>query len=164
MKKEIYYIGGLLIVIVLLSVFRKPVKEVVTKKLSRGYRNNNPGNIVKTKTKWKGEIASKDKRFKTFINMEYGYRAIFVTLNSYIRKGFNTISKIINRYAPPHENVTSAYVKHVSEETGIPKDEPIEFAETDKIKKIVASISRIENGIKPNLNQIEEGYKLYMTA
>lgn len=165
-KTEDMKTDNLLILIVgialLLLLTRKPIKKA----LSRGYRNNNPGNIVLTFKSgkpffWTGEIKGTDKRFKKFRSMEYGYRAIFITLRSYIGKGVNTIEKIINRYAPPHENVTSSYVKHVSEETGIPINKVVSMSDISKIKAIVKSISRIENGIKPDVSQIEAGYKLF---
>jgi hypothetical protein len=132
--------------------------------MTRGYKNHNPGNIELTTSKWKGEIIGNDKRFKTFINMEYGYRAIFILLQSYFEKGFNTIEKIINRYAPPVENVTSSYINTVSKRTGINPTDKIDWYNIKDIKNIVAAISFVENGIEPNLTQIEDGYKLLKTA
>lgn len=132
--------------------------------MTRGYRNKNPGNIILTKEKWKGEIPGSDKRFKTFINMEYGYRGIFIVLQSYFEKGFNTIEKIINRYAPPVENVTTSYIETVSKKTGINPKTKIDWYNVKDIKNIVAAISYVENGIEPDLKQIEDGYKLLMTA
>jgi hypothetical protein len=96
--------------------------------------------------------------------MEYGYRGIFIVLQSYFEKGFNTIEKIINRYAPPSENVTSNYVRFVSDKTGIKKDTKIDWYNLPDIKKIVAAISQYENDIVPDPLQIEAGYKLLMTA
>jgi hypothetical protein len=151
-----------LIGLVLFSLFRKPVKKTIDMALSRGYRNNNPGNIVLTPGSfWRGEIAGTDKRFKTFESMEYGYRGIFVTLNSYIRKGFDTIEKIINRYAPPHENQTLSYAKTVSNMTGISLTTPVSFQNPEEIIKIVAAISFVENGIQADLEQILKGYQLF---
>lgn len=163
MKKQIILILSLLAFVILLISFRKPIKMEISK-LSRGYKNHNPGNIVLTKEKWKGEITGTDKKFKTFINMEFGYRGIFIVLQSYFEKGFNTIEKIINRYAPPFENVTLNYVRFVSEKTGIKKDKKIDWYNLPDIKKIVAAISQYENNIVPDPLQIEDGYKLLMTA
>jgi hypothetical protein len=163
MNKKYIIILSLFAFIVLLITFRKPIKMEISK-LSRGYKNRNPGNIVLTKEKWKGEISGPDKKFKTFINMEYGYRGIFIVLQSYFEKGFNTIEKIINRYAPPSENVTSNYVKFISDKTGIKKDTKIDWYNLPDIKKIVAAISQYENDIVPDPLQIEAGYKLLMTA
>ncbi len=162
MKKSEIILIILVGVTLVLLLSKKPIKKAMT----RGYRNNNPGNIVKTftgdtQTFWTGEIKGDDERFKKFKNMEYGYRGIFIVLRSYMRKGVDTIEEIINRYAPPHENVTSSYVKHVAERTGIPKDQQLSINDVDKVKSIVREISYIENGIKPDLEEIEKGYKLF---
>jgi len=160
MKKEYYILGA---IILLFIIFRKKIgsgMETIKSKLPRGLRNNNPGNIRLTKTMWQGEVKGKDKSFKTFVSMAYGYRAIFVLLRSYIQKGYNTIEKIINRYAPPSENVTSRYVKHVSERTGIPKNKKLDFHDSEDMIKIVAAISRSENGVKADMSKVMEGFKL----
>jgi hypothetical protein len=156
MKKDTIIILIFSSIIALLIFFRKPIKKIMT----RGYRNNNPGNIRLTTKKWIGEIDGTDKDFKTFKSMPYGYRAIFALLREYISKGYDTIEKIINRYAPPSENITSAYVKTVEKRTGIDKNRLISFNEIDIIFKLVNSISYVENGIEPNQNDINEGYKL----
>ena len=45
--------------------------------MSRGLRNNNPGNIRRDRDKWQGEIVpSQDQSFKQFSSMAYGYRAL----------------------------------------------------------------------------------------
>jgi len=161
MKKYFLVFG--LVAIGLFLIYRKKIGSTMTtiaSNLPRGLRNKNPGNIRLTKTMWQGEVKGTDKSFKTFINMAYGYRAIFVLLRSYIDKGFDTIEKIINRYAPPSENVTSRYVKNVSERTGIDKNKKISFADSDSIKKIVAAISKSENGVNADLTEVEKGYNL----
>ena len=40
-------------------------------------------------------------------------------------QGFYTIRMIINKWAPPNENLTSTYIENVSRLTGIAPDEPI---------------------------------------
>lgn len=162
MKRSEIILIFLVGITLLLLLTKKPIKKAMT----RGYRNNNPGNIVKTfkgdsQTFWTGEIKGDDKRFKKFKNMEWGYRAIFIVLRSYMSKGVNTIASIINRYAPPHENLTSSYARHVSERTGIPIDEILSMSDVDKVKAIVREISYIENGITPDTKEIEEGYRLF---
>ena len=47
---------------------------------SRGLRNNNPLNIRQSGEQFQGEIKGKDKSFKTFSSLSYGYRAGFVIL------------------------------------------------------------------------------------
>ena len=72
-------------------------------KVPRGIRNNNPLNIIRTKTVWMGMAKEqRDKKFVTFEKMEYGWRAAFVLLTrTYYRKyHLDTIRKIITRWAP----------------------------------------------------------------
>ena len=57
-------------------------------------RNRNPGNIRRSATKYLGEVApSRDAAFKQFETMAWGYRAMFVLLDSYSRKGYRTIRR-----------------------------------------------------------------------
>ena len=118
MKKEyIIYIGAAIFA-ALLFYKRKEITKSI-KGMTRGYRNNNFGNIVKTfakgiQTFWTGEIKGSDERFKTFKDAAHGYRAIFVLLDSYLNKGRNTIEKIISVYAPSNENNTNGYINRVS--------------------------------------------------
>ena len=82
--------------------------------LPRGLRNNNPGNIRISPTRYKGEIVpSSDRAFKQFKSRGWGYRAIFVLLESYHKRGIRTIRQIISRYAPSFENDTEKYISSV---------------------------------------------------
>lgn len=97
------------------------------KTLPRGMRNRNPGNIRRSATKYLGEVApSRDAAFKQFETMAWGYRAMFVLLDSYSRKGYRTIRQMVSRYAPPIENHTENYIRCVSEWSGICADEPLD--------------------------------------
>lgn len=158
MKKDWTIIIILSVIVIVLITFRKPIKMA----LSRGYKNKNPGNIRLTSgAMWKGEIKGTDKDFKTFKSMGFGYRAILVTLSSYFKKGFNTIEKIISRYAPGSENNTNAYITTVSSLTNINKDTVLDFGDEFTIKKIISAISYVENGIKADPLQVDEGFRLY---
>ena len=47
--------------------------------MSRGLANCSPGNIRQSKTRYQGEVVpSRDKAFKQFQTMAWGYRAMFV--------------------------------------------------------------------------------------
>ncbi|MFN6998960.1 MAG: structural protein, partial [Elioraea tepidiphila] len=90
-------------------------------KLSRGYRNRNPGNIEHLPTnKWLGlETPPSDGRFCRFRSHQHGIRALALLLQSYQdRHGLRTIAGIINRWAPGSENDTAAYIAHVARLTG----------------------------------------------
>lgn len=84
-------------------------------KVTRGIRNNNPGNVRLTATRWKGQIRpGSDKEFCVFSSMEYGIRALIVTLRTYVvKRKVNTVRKMISRWAPANENHTEAYIKYI---------------------------------------------------
>ena len=103
----------------------------------RGIRNNNPLNIRLSSDKWQGQINPSgngnvngngnnsspkgDAEFVQFYTMEYGWRAAFVILcrTYYGKYGLKTIRDIVSRWAPAKENNTEAYIRHVSDYTGI---------------------------------------------
>ena len=97
--------------------------------LPRGIRNNNPLNIRRTaKDQWKGLRAQQtDASFCQFERLEFGWRAAFylLTRTYYHKYRLFTIRAIINKWAPPRENLTETYIQNVSRLTGIPPDEPI---------------------------------------
>jgi hypothetical protein len=83
---------------------------------TRGERNNNPGNIERNATKWVGmaEDQSRDFRFVIFTDPKYGIRAIAKIMKSYGHLyDCDTISEIINKWAPSVENDTKAYIDAV---------------------------------------------------
>lgn len=134
----------------------------------RGLRNNNPLNIEKTKggNQWQGEIVpSKDSRFAQFTSIAYGYRAAFKLLNNYQRNyGIDTIRKMISRWAPSNENHTEAYVKAVSDRSGVPADGRITTTNHDVMVPVVAAMSFVENGVEANIADVEAGWKLFIEA
>lgn len=82
--------------------------------ISRGIRNNNPGNIRRSSSRWLGMTMYKtDKEFVQFTSMDYGLRALMVLIRNYIKNGYNTPYKIIHRYAPQTENNTAGYLLFV---------------------------------------------------
>ena len=94
-------------------------------KLPRGIRNNNPLNIRKSGDKWQGlKTLQEDKEFFQFETIEWGWRAAFVILcrTYYGKYKLKTIRDIVTRWAPPKENNTEAYIRHVSDYTGIGPD------------------------------------------
>lgn len=128
---------------------------------TRGYLNNNPGNIEINKDKFQGEvIPSRDKRFKQFQSMAYGYRAMFVTLDTYRKRGRNTIEKIITAWAPAVENHTELYIKSVEKWSGIPRNHILTANSGEEYIKIVAAMSRMENGIEADMSDVNRGFTL----
>lgn len=135
-------------------------------KLSRGLRNNNPGNIRHSNiTKWKGQSAEQpDKSFVHFDTMEYGYRAMAKTLLTYYRKHkLNTIRDIISRWAPSNENNTEAYIRSVSNSMSLGPEKPFKVDEQPMLVSLCAAISKVENGVSANRYHVEKGVELALS-
>jgi|DewCreStandDraft_4_1066084.scaffolds.fasta_scaffold05366_6 hypothetical protein len=115
--------------------------------LPRGIRNNNPGNIERTGTRWRGMAAEQsDPRFVVFEAPEWGLRAMARILKNDILAGRNTVRALIYEWAPPTENVTDAYVVAVARALGVGPDEPIGL---DRLPALMRAITRHENGVDP---------------
>lgn len=130
--------------------------------LPRGLRNCNPGNIRKSKQAWVG-LADKqpDKEFFTFRSMAYGYRALIKTLRTYrILHGCITVKDMITRWAPPAENDTAAYIRAVCLDMQVPESYPVSLDDKAALVQLAAAISKHENGIEANLEDVEAGYEL----
>jgi hypothetical protein len=138
-------------------------------KLPRGLRNNNPGNIED------GDFArglpgyqGSDGRFAVFDSMESGQAAKGALLQSYGRRGFNTVEKVIGRWAPPSENDTGSYVQFVSQRLGVDPRQPLDLNDPGVVSSLQAAISERENGVPamPNLASMsdEELVALYQQS
>jgi len=123
------------------------VRQARRQNLPRGIRNNNPGNIEKSNTKWDGKAKGEDSRFETFATPEYGIRAMAKVLLTYQRKyGINTVEGIINRWAPPVENNTDSYINHVSQMTGLKRDQELDLTKNaGQLFKLTKAIIKHEN-------------------
>lgn len=130
--------------------------------MARGLRNNNPLNIRHNSDRFVGEVAGVDKAFKTFKDMAHGYRAAFVTLGTYLlRDKRNTIEKIISAWAPPEDNNdTEAYIRGVVRDSGILRDKVLTAKDGEDYIKIVAAMSRVENGSPAVMSDVVAGFKL----
>lgn len=131
--------------------------------MSRGLKNNNPGNIRISKTTYLGEVKpSKDKSFKQFSSIEWGYRAMFVLLFTYHKNGYNTIRKMIARYAPPIENNTQDYIRLVCQWSGVSPDKIIMPTDPAQMLPIVSAMSRVENGRAAIDAEVRAGWDLFI--
>lgn len=132
----------------------------MTKPLPRGIRNNNPGNVERGNDRWLGMSAdqSSDSRFLVFDTPEAGIRCLMRLLINYQeRHGIKTMREAINRWAPPVENNSSAYVQHVSRLTGFDPDEPLDFLDREINVALTEAIIRHENG-EPTIYGRKEWY------
>ena len=130
--------------------------------MSRGIDNCNPGNIRRSRVRYLGEVQpSQDTHFKQFESMAWGYRAMFVLLDSYRKRyGLKTLREMLTRYAPPTENHTALYIESVCDMAGVKADTEIDTHSKRMMIPIVAAMSRIENGRIANLQEVEQGWQL----
>lgn len=120
--------------------------------IPRGIKNNNPGNIDRNATKWQGmaEDQSGDPRFIVFTAPEYGIRAIAKLLLTYGTKyGIDTVRGAIQRWAPPNENDTEAYIHHVCDRLGVTPEARVNLASPSVLVALVAAVIKHENGVQP---------------
>lgn len=111
--------------------------------LSVAERNNNPGNL-----RFAGQSgASKgDKGFAKFSSTNAGIAALERQLLLMQGRGQDTISEIMEIYAPRSENNTSAYIKNLSKSTGFGANEHLDFNDPITASKIIQGISKHESG------------------
>ena len=90
---------------------------------SRGERNNNEGNLEDSPfTRAQPGYKGSDGRFAQFETPEHGRAAQGKLLaNNYIAKGYNTVAKVIGRYAPRSDNAGSFdnYVAYVAKRLNV---------------------------------------------
>lgn len=107
-----------------------------------GTQNNNWGNIRVSGTKWVGKVSTNNP-FEKFVLVEHGIRAMILLLQTYTKRNALTIRKLIETYAPPHENDTKGYVAYVSKQSGIDPD--TNFSKTkENLYKIIKAMVKIE--------------------
>ncbi|WP_392336187.1 hypothetical protein [Pantoea stewartii] len=115
--------------------------------LPRGLRNNNPGNL-----NFAGQYGAKledgpNARFAQFPSMVAGIAALDRQVGLYLKRGTNTIDKIMDIYAPKKDNNdTVAYKKYLSQFTGMGINEQIEPSNNEQIKRLIVGIINHENG------------------
>ena len=116
-------------------------------------RNNKTLNIRRSKTLWQGQIKAVPTReglegsgaFCHFQSIEWGLRAAFCLLRTYARKyRLNCVKDIINRWAPPSENNTQSYIRHVCLLTGFGGNQRL----TEKDwPKLIKAMAKMESGV-----------------
>lgn len=126
-------------------------------KLSRGYRNRNPGNLnYIARNPWRGQVALEEARpgvtprFGVYDTHENGIRAIVMQLRRYWERGKDTIKEMIETWAPPEDaNDTNAYVNVVARKVGIAPTTPFPFEDDAMMTKLVTAIIEHECGGNP---------------
>lgn len=139
-------------------------------KTPRGIRNNNPGNIdYSPKVKWQNlDEPPTDGRFCRFKTPPDGIRALCRVLITYQDKRqaadgsrIDTVREIVERWAPPNENDTTAYTNRVRAALGLtgPEEEgEVDVHDYACMRPLVKAIIKHENGIQPYTDaQIDKG-------
>ncbi len=126
-------------------------------------KNNNPLNIRVGKDKWKGECPLPapplGECFCKFERIEWGIRAAFCILRTYATKyRLYSVRDIITRWAPPSENDTKSYIRHVCMMTGFGGNQRL----TEKDwPRLVKAMARMECGVELQDDVIQKGFQLY---
>ena len=125
---------------------------------TRGYLNRNPGNMDRSEPPWNGEVRDVaccvndvqkaellHGRFCVFTDAEHGIRAMAKNLRAYRDKlGYRTVRQYIDRWAPPNENNTAAYIERVCLSIGCGPDHPIDSERLAVMRALVDGIIRVE--------------------
>ena len=132
------------------------------------YTRNNPLNIrYSEKNQWLGQTGERNG-FCVFSEEKYGWRAAFVLLKNYYKKGFRTISQIIHRFAPASENPTSSYVSFVCdklqqygyESYGVEfKDAQLDLGNDMVVVDLLVVMSMFESGQKCQCDYVRSQLK-----
>ena len=117
--------------------------------------NHNPTNIRKSKYNWEGKTDTPQKLikegrstdFEAFVSDYYGLRAALVNLkNGYFSKGYNTVAKIIYRWAPPTENNTEGYINYVCKVMGVDRDLVLDYNNKNTMFLLLKAIAKRDGG------------------
>lgn len=130
---------------------------------TRAERNNNPGNL--NFARQEGAVlesgAGAGARFAKFNTVEEGIAALVKQLQRYQARGVDTISKIMEIYAPRSENNTDAYISAMTKWTGLGASQALDFNDPEILKKMISGISKKEGRYTPlTENQILSGINL----
>lgn len=84
-------------------------------------RMKNPGDL-----KFAGQMGAEmgESGFARFKTDMQGWEALWNQIALYIRRG-DTITSMMEHYAPPSENDTQKYISFINEQTGLPINTPL---------------------------------------
>lgn len=111
----------------------------------RGIRNNNPLNIEDGPfAKSQPGYVGSDGRFAQFQTPDHGVAAANALLDSYGKRGLNSVSGIVGRWAPTSDgNNVSAYASDVANRLGIDPNAPLT---PQQRPALIAAMGQHENG------------------
>ena len=125
-------------------------------RLSRGIRNNNPGNIVHSADRWDGMAAvQSDPDFVTFDSPQMGIRAMGVNLRTYRNvHNIRTVDGIITKWAREPGKSPDPYIRHVVQLTGFHRNQVIDVTDRATLAKLINAMITHENGGNPYRQEV----------
>ncbi|WP_286314459.1 hypothetical protein [Turicimonas muris] len=121
-------------------------QQEVPEKMTRGLRNNNPGNLRPTSMN-----SPQNGGFQVFPSREAGWGALGRQLKGYANAGLENIYSIISKYAPSTENDTAAYINAVAGSmsqrlgTVVTPDARLDLKDARVLKALMMAITDHEN-------------------
>ncbi|HBZ17495.1 MAG TPA: hypothetical protein DEO73_17285 [Pantoea sp.] len=109
-------------------------------------RNNNPLNIrFNQKNDWAGKGGDNGTGFEQFDTPDHGLRAGIKLIRNHINNGNDTISSLINKWAPAGDNNDPVqYAQSVSQQTGIPVDAKLNPNDPQQMTAVAKAMARQE--------------------
>ncbi|MEG1818066.1 hypothetical protein [Pseudomonas sp.] len=110
-------------------------------------RHNNPGNLVFAGQRGAtvGETVA-GHTFAKFQSTEEGIAALYRQLQLFQQRGIDTISEVMEVYAPRKTNNTGAYINALSKTTGIDPNQQLNFGDPATAAAMIRGISQHEAG------------------
>jgi hypothetical protein len=125
---------------------KAPVKGT---RLPRGVRNNNPGNLNFAGQEGATKEGGEKGRFAVFEDMSTGVSALVNQLEAYSRRGIDTITEIVNKYAPAGDNNdVQAYIKALASATGKDPNAKLDLSDMHTLVPLVKGIVEHEGNGK----------------
>lgn len=112
----------------------------------RSVRNRNPGNL-ELGINWQGLCAEQtDPPYCQFVTSIYGFRALAKDLITKWREGLKTPRAILEKYAPPTENNTEAYIQDFCTRMKCDPDTELFMLDSDVLNNACRAIAIHEAG------------------
>jgi hypothetical protein len=110
--------------------------------MTRGQRNNNPGNLRFAQQK--EATGQDDKGFAIFKDAPAGFRAFHAQIKLDASRGL-TLEQFIHKYAPPSENDSEQYLKVVLDDLCMTKDIPLSEVSPFAVAGVMAQMEGYYN-------------------
>lgn len=116
------------------------------------WRNHNSGNLVPGDISRKNGQIGKAGGFAVFPDKETGHRALLDCLKT--TYGDKNIDELTEKYAPPKENNTAAYIKFLRKKTGVTDDKKIKDFTPEEFQKLWQAIEQMEGYKEGTITEI----------